>query len=55
MMYTDGSDVRLQKSNLRYLVLPETSVIHSTRTKMHLEFKSNVPIGPTMLVEWTDD
>lgn len=55
MIYQDLFCVRLQKSNLKYLILGETRIIHSTKRKMHLEFPDNKPIGPTMLVEWTDD
>ena len=55
MIYQDLPYVRLQKSNLKYLVLGEIRIIHRTKRKMHLEFPDNKPIGPTMLVEWTDD
>ena len=55
MIYQDDPYIRLQKSNLRYCILGEIRLIHRTKTKMHLEFPDNKPIGPTMLVEWTDE
>ena len=55
MIYSDHNTIRIQKSNLRYLVFDETYfLIHKTLHQMHLDFPDNKPIGPTSLVEWQE-
>ncbi len=52
MIYIDGTLTRFQKRNLNYSLFYDYQFEHITKVPMHLIFENNIPIGPTLLVEW---
>ena len=55
MIYKRNTSLAICRKDKRYAVMWDDSVDHEFIHKDFKVFEDTVPIGPTMLVEWTDE
>lgn len=55
MIYSDLEEIRYQKADLSYIRYREPYYFYRRNLPIHIEHDCNIPIGPTMLVEWNEE